>query len=97
MTYSESKIFRVPFNHPGAKENLADAIRRLFSQHSEDSGFSGFEVVVTFNAVLANKDQTSFSVFYGADFRPDNAGGAARSFRHKCEFFEKIDSQICAC
>lgn len=76
---------RTPFNHPHAKENLAESFRRLFAQQTGDSSFSGFEVVVAFNAVLANKDQTSFSVFYGADFRLNNAGGAADNFRHKCK------------
>jgi len=76
---------RTPFNHPTIKENLGEVFPRLFDQHSEDSGFSGFEVVITFNAILANKDQTSFSVFYGADFRVNNQGGAAENFRHECK------------
>jgi hypothetical protein len=48
----------------------------LFREH-EESGSSGFEVVVTFNAILTNQDASSFSMFYGHDHRADNVAGAA--------------------
>jgi hypothetical protein len=47
----------------------------LFRQHSQNSR-EGFEVVVTFNAVLTNQTQTSYSVFYGQDFWACNDSGA---------------------
>lgn len=60
---------------------LRDVFIDLFREHSE-SASSGFEVVVTFNAVLTNERQTSFSLFYGHDHRALNASGAFGGLRH---------------
>lgn len=48
----------------------------LFREHAESSA-SGFEVVVTFNAILTNSAETTFSLFYGHDHRASNVSGAA--------------------
>jgi hypothetical protein len=53
----------------------------LFNEHSETSS-SGFEVVVTFNAVLTSPDSSTFSMFYGHDHRASNVGGAAPELKY---------------
>jgi hypothetical protein len=58
------------------KSTLRTVFFDLFREH-EESGTSGFEVVVTFNAILTNQDASSFSLFYGHDHRADNVAGAA--------------------
>jgi len=49
----------------------------LLNQVTE-SRRDGFEVRVTFNAVLTNPQEDSFSVFYGLDHSLDNEGGVSR-------------------
>ena len=53
----------------------------LFREHTEGPS-DGFEVVVTFNAILTNQDSTSFSIFFGHDFRAGNHTGAAPQLRY---------------
>ena len=56
----------------------------LFREHTL-SGDSGFEVVVTFNAILTNQSDQSrptFSVFYGHDHRAGNISGAAPELKY---------------
>jgi hypothetical protein len=48
----------------------------LFREHTLEAE-SGFEVVVTFNAVLSHSAGPSFSLFYGHDHRASNIAGAA--------------------
>ena len=48
----------------------------LFREHTEADN-SGFEVVVTFNAILTNQEGTTFSMFFGHDHRASNIAGAA--------------------
>lgn len=48
----------------------------LFREHTESSN-SGFEVVITFNAILTNSSESTFSLFYGHDHRASNIAGAA--------------------
>jgi len=54
---------------------------QLFREHTEGP-HAGFEVLVTFNAVLTNRERNSFSVFYGHDYRADNLVGAAPELRY---------------
>jgi hypothetical protein len=59
------------------KEVLRRVFFDLFREHTE-SGESGFEVVVTFNAILTNEaTPKTYSLFYGHDHRADNVAGAA--------------------
>lgn len=60
--------------------HLLHSFMRLFREHAEGPQ-SGFEVLVTFNAVLVNREGTSFSVFYGHDYRANNLIGAAAELR----------------
>lgn len=52
----------------------------LFREHTL-GGESGFEVVVTFNAVLSHSVGPSFSLFYGHDHRASNVAGAAHELK----------------
>jgi hypothetical protein len=58
-------------DYPDIEPFLQNVFLDLFRLGSE------FEVVVTFNAILSNKDGDSFSVFYGHDYRAGNAFGAS--------------------
>jgi len=45
-------------------------ITELFQELGSDH--EGFEVSVTFNAILSDKDSTSFSLFFGQNYGPDS-------------------------
>lgn len=55
--------------------SLQDIFTELLPQlkHNEH-----YEVLITFNAILHNPNQGTYSLFYGHDFRRDNHGGRAR-------------------
>lgn len=74
---------RFPADHPDPSGFLRQVFLDLFREHTIDpaSADDGFEVVTTFNAVLSNAQGTSFSVFYGHDYRADNFSGAAPELR----------------
>ena len=63
------------------KQKLLRTFLELFAEHTEEFN-SGFEVLVTFNAVLSNPEGTSFSVFYGHDYRAGNLLGASPELRY---------------
>ena len=67
---------RFRFDSPLIESTLQDKFIELFQEHGENSS-DGFEVVVTFNAVLTNEDASSYSMFYGLDHRATNQAGAA--------------------
>ena len=73
--------FRYSVRHENIRQSLLDNFIRLFREHTENRE-DGFEVIVTFNAVLSNADRTSFSVFYGHDYRAGNQIGAAPELRY---------------
>jgi len=84
----ESKIgslllttIRFRFDFSAIAYRLRVELLDLFREHSQNRN-DGFEVVVTFNAVLTNQDETSFSVFYGQDFRANNSSGAAPELKY---------------
>jgi len=76
---------RYSVRHNNIGESLMNNFIRLFREHSESRN-DGFEVIVTFNAVLRNSDSTSFSVFYGHDFRAGNLAGAAPELRYRSAY-----------
>lgn len=63
-------------DYPDILQHLKSIFVDLFREHSENST-DGFEVVTTFNAILSNPEQTTFSVYYGHDHRANNLSGAA--------------------
>lgn len=74
---------RLPANYSDPGGFLRQVFLDLFREHTVDEShdLDGFEVVTTFNAVLSNAEGTSFSVFYGHDYRAGNFTGAAPELR----------------
>ena len=71
---------RFVFDSPLIYSTLREVFSELFREHEELSS-EGFEVVVTFNAVLIDSDSSSYSLFYGQDHRAGNDAGAAPELR----------------
>ena len=69
------------------REGLRSVFAGLFRQTSERPG-EGFEVIVSFNAILSDSSSTSFSVFYGHDYgsRRATAGGVHGDLRYGSSF-----------
>jgi len=61
-------------DYSGVEQKLRQVFLDLFREHTENSS-DGFEVVITFNAILTNSTRTTFSVFYGQDFGHENVTG----------------------
>ena len=75
---------RFRFDSSVIRSTLRRVFFDLFREHTL-SGDSGFEVVVTFNAILTNQsDQNNptYSIFYGHDHRADNISGAAPELKY---------------
>lgn len=72
---------RFVFNSP----DIRDVMRRLFVKLITSypaTRNTGYEVVVTFNALLSDERASTYSVFYGHDHRTDNDRGASRELGH---------------
>lgn len=76
---------RFRFDSPLIRVTLHNIFIDLF-QEQPVNGLDGFEVVITFNAILHNQDSGTFSLFYGQDHRNTNAGGAARELGYNSTF-----------
>lgn len=76
---------RFPVGSTIIRSTLREIFVDLFLEHQESST-NGFEVVVTFNAVLTNSTESSFSLFYGHDHRASNVAGAAPELKHGTTF-----------
>jgi len=73
---------RFRFNSTVIKPTLRAVFFNLFREHTPGAD-TGFEVVVTFNAILASTgEQTTYSIFYGHDHRADNLSGAAPELKY---------------
>jgi len=72
---------RFSTRHQNVRQSLLQHFVTLFRQHNEGPR-TGFEVLVTFNAVLGNREGNSFSVFYGHDYRAGNLLGASPELRY---------------
>ena len=79
----EQTTVRFKFGYQNIRPVLTRQFLELFREHSESSR-EGFEVVVTFNAILQELDSRTFSLFYGQDHRVDNRNvvGAAKELRY---------------
>lgn len=75
---------RFRFDSPLIHSTLAEVFSYYFAQsHQGDStGNSGFEVVVTFNAVLFCESTGTYSLFYGVDHRATNDSGVAPELKY---------------
>lgn len=65
----------------------------LFREHTL-GGETGFEVVVTFNAVLSHSAGPSFSLFYGHDHRASNIAGAAPELKFGTTTLVKVLADV---
>jgi hypothetical protein len=61
-------------DHSAIRQDLLRVFSDLFRQQDQARA-GGFEVSVTFNAVLASRDNQSFSLFYGQDYRQSSESG----------------------
>jgi hypothetical protein len=71
-------------DHHDVRSGLLAVFSDLFRQHPGGGAEGGFEVVVTFNAIVSDSAGTSYSVFYGQDY--GTVGGARRDLRYGASF-----------
>lgn len=62
----EQTCIRFRSDHPDLRNSLTRVLADLFRAQTSD--FDGFEVSITFNAILRNREGTSFSLFYGQNY-----------------------------
>lgn len=73
---------RFRFDSTIIRSTLRAVFFNLFREHTSGPD-SGFEVVVTFNAILTSSvEQNTYSIFYGHDHRADNLSGAAPELKY---------------
>ena len=65
------------------REGLSSVFAELFRQLPHGAG-GGFEVVITFNAIVSDSAGTNYSVFYGQDY--STVGGARSELRYGSSF-----------
>lgn len=74
-----------PSVQQGLQRVFSDLFRQLPQQRRRGpDGGGGFEVVVTFNAIVSDSAGTSYSVFYGQDY--GTVGGARRDLRYGASY-----------
>lgn len=77
-------------DHPNLRQGLRTVFSNLFRLLPQGSvrGSDGFEVVVTFNAIVTDSAGTSYSVFYGHDYgsAASSGGGVRRDLRYGGSF-----------
>jgi len=79
---------RYRIDYPHILSSLVGIFATLFREHSESKS-EGFEVVITFNAILSNSQNTTFSLFYGHDYRGGNISGARPELKYQNTFVVK--------
>ena len=64
--------------------NIRSGLTRVLAEllREVDTTDEGLEVTVTFNAVLSNRDYTSFSLFYGQDYGEQSEQGSHSRLGH---------------
>ncbi len=71
------------FNSTIIRSTLRAVFFNLFREHTPRADI-GFEVVVTFNAILVStSERTTYSLFYGHKHRADNLSGAAPELKYR--------------
>lgn len=68
---------RFVFNSPAIEETLRLIFVKLITSYPATAN-TGYEVVVTFNALLSDNKASTYSIFYGHDHREDNDRGASK-------------------
>ena len=84
MTVGNSRVLKLTqttarfvFDSPLIKQTLTRLFAKLVTIYPSTAN-TGYEVVVTFNALLSDERSSTFSVFYGHDHRAENDRGASR-------------------
>jgi hypothetical protein len=67
-------------DHPNIRSGLTRVLAELLRE--VDSSEEGLEVTLTFNAVLADRKFTSFSLFYGQDYGEQSEEGSSTRLGH---------------
>ena len=84
---------RFRFDSSVIRSTLRRIFFDLFREHTLGSE-TGFEVVVTFNAVLSHSAGPSFSLFYGHDHRASNIAGAAPELKFGATTLIKVLADV---
>lgn len=82
-------------DHENVSERLQTIFADLFRQ-SRRSSSEGFEVIVTFNAVVSDSSNSAFSVFYGHDYGSagSSAGGVRRDLRYGASYLVQTPDDV---
>ena len=70
-------VLRYSVHNPNIAADIKHSFHELFREAGGEDPRAGFEVAVTFNAILSNQDSTSFSIFYGQDYKATSDHGVA--------------------
>jgi hypothetical protein len=79
---------RFVFNSPLIEQTLRLLFVKLITSYPATAN-TGYEVVVTFNALLADHKASTYSVFYGHDHREDNDRGASKELGYGTTYIVK--------
>lgn len=103
--FSQSQIFiggrnrtliqatlRFPVQSTRIRSSLLEVFADLFQTH--DSAEGGFEVIITFNAILFSHETNTYSVFFGHDYRLGTTTGAAQQFGHPDTYFIRYLDEV---
>ena len=74
-------VIRYSPTYPNIATDLRNCFHILFREAGGEDPRAGFEVSVTFNAILTNQDGTSFSIFYGQDYKPTSDHGVSSKLK----------------
>ena len=85
---------RFRFDSTIIRSTLRAVFFNLFREHTPGQD-TGFEVVVTFNAILTSSaEQNTYSIFYGHDHRADNLSGAAPELKYGATTVVRFLSEV---
>lgn len=85
-------------DHADIRAGLQREFSNLFRLVPANAPGDGFEVVVTFNAVVSDSSGTNYSVFYGQDYGSSggSAGGARRDLRYGSSYLVSHPDDVSA-
>jgi len=83
-------------DHEALTEDLQRVFSNLFRQSESHRRSDGFEVVITFNAVVSDSSGSFFSVFYGHDYGSagHSAGGVRRDLRYGSSYLVETPDDV---
>ena len=84
---------RFSVRNQNVRQGLLVHFASLFREHTEGPR-TGFEVLITFNAILGTPEGNSFSVFYGHDYRAGNLLGASPELRYGAPYIVRTLADV---